>query len=77
MGVSLYNVSGQCYNYYLPPKGTTMKAYEILTGELVLVYAESEEEAMDKLADGDYEEIECLSEVQRVYKSDNDFENVL
>jgi hypothetical protein len=47
-----------------------MKAYEILTGELVLVYAESEEEAMDKLGEGEYEEIECLSEVQRVYEAD-------
>ena len=44
-----------------------MKAFEILTGELVLVYADSEEEAMDKLSDGIYEEIECLSEVQNVY----------
>jgi hypothetical protein len=43
-----------------------MKAYEILTGELVLVYANSEEEAMEKLGDGEYEEIECLSEVQNV-----------
>jgi hypothetical protein len=41
-----------------------MKAFEILTGELVLVYAENEEEAMEKLSDGDYEELETLSEVQ-------------
>ena len=45
-----------------------MKAFEILTGELVLVYAETEDEAMEKLADGDYEEIETLSEVQREYE---------
>ena len=43
-----------------------MKAYEILTGELVMVYANSEEEAMEKLSDGDYEELETLSEVQNV-----------
>ena len=49
-----------------------MKAFEILTGELVLVYAESEEEAMDKLADGDYEELETLSEVQTSYEVTND-----
>lgn len=48
-----------------------MKAFEILTGELVLVYAETEDEALDKLADGDYEEIECLSDVQRVYEVEN------
>jgi len=45
-----------------------MKAFEILTGELVLVYAETEEEAMDKLGEGEYEEIETLSEVQREYE---------
>jgi hypothetical protein len=45
-----------------------MKAFEILTGELVLVYADNEDEAMDKLGEGEYEEIECLSEVQRVYE---------
>jgi len=43
-----------------------MKSYEILTGELVMVYANSEEEAMQKLSDGDYEELETLSEVQNV-----------
>lgn len=45
-----------------------MKAFEILTGELVLVYAETEDEAMDKLANGDYEEIETLSDVQTSYE---------
>jgi hypothetical protein len=48
-----------------------MKAFEILTGELVLVYAENEEEAMEKLSDGEYEEIETLSEVQSVYEAEN------
>jgi hypothetical protein len=45
-----------------------MKAFEILTGELVLVYAETEDEAMEKLGEGEYEEIETLSEVQREYE---------
>jgi hypothetical protein len=43
-----------------------MKAYEVLTGELVLIYAENDEEMEQKLADGDWEELECLSEVQSV-----------
>jgi hypothetical protein len=64
---SRLDVGGYLYN------GTTherkrMKAFEILTGELVLVYAETEEEAMDKLGEGEYEEIETLSEVQREYE---------
>jgi hypothetical protein len=45
-----------------------MKAFEILTGELVLVYAETEEEALEKLGEGEYEEIETLSEVQTSYE---------
>jgi hypothetical protein len=45
-----------------------MRAFEILTGELVLVYAETEDEAMEKLGEGEYEEIETLSEVQREYE---------
>lgn len=48
------------------PERKTMKAYEILTGELVMVYAHSEEEAMEKLGNGEYEELEALSEVQAV-----------
>jgi len=48
------------------PERKTMKAYEILTGELVMVYANSEEEAMEKLDNGEYEELEALSEVQAV-----------
>ncbi len=51
-----------------------MKSFHILTGELVRVIAENEEEAMEKLADGDYEEIECLSEVQDVYELEYDEE---
>lgn len=43
-----------------------MKVYEVLTGELVRIYAENDEEMEEKLGNGDWEEIECLSEVQSV-----------
>jgi len=43
-----------------------MKKFYVLTGELVEIIAENEEEMWDKLADGDYTEVETLSEIQGV-----------
>lgn len=42
------------------------KAYYVLTGELVRIVAQDEDEMWEKLSDGDYEEIEALSEIQEV-----------
>ena len=39
-----------------------MTTYEIFTGELVEVIADSRHEAMDKLANGEYEAIETISD---------------
>lgn len=47
-----------------------MKRYEVLTGELVAIYAENEEEMEEKLSNGEWEEIECLSEIQSVCEWD-------
>lgn len=43
-----------------------MKTYEILTGELVQIVAESEAEAMELLGLGQYEVIETMSELKAV-----------
>ncbi len=42
------------------------KAYYVLTGELVRIVAKDEDEMWEKLSDGDYEEMEALSEIQEV-----------
>lgn len=44
-----------------------MKEYYVLTGELVKIVAQDEDEMWDKLSNGDYEEQETLSEIQDVY----------
>ena len=43
-----------------------MKKYYVLTGELVEIIAENEEEMEEKLSNGDWTEIEALSEIQGV-----------
>jgi hypothetical protein len=43
-----------------------VKVYEVLTGELVRIYAMDEAEMEEKLSNGDWEEIETLSEIQSV-----------
>lgn len=52
-----------------------MKRYEVLTGELVAIYAENEEEMEEKLSNGDWEEIECLSEIQSVEEVEDEPDN--
>lgn len=47
-----------------------MKEYLVLTGELVRIVAENEEEMEEKLSNGDWEEVEALSEVQEVNELD-------
>jgi len=44
----------------------TMKKYYVLTGELVEIIAETEEEMWELLSNGEYEEVETLSEIQSV-----------
>ena len=44
-----------------------MKEYYVLTGELVKIVAENEDEMWELLSDGAYEEVETLSEIQDVY----------
>ena len=43
-----------------------MKAYEFLTGEVVQVIANSEEEALELLGEGEYEFIEVQTELKAV-----------
>jgi hypothetical protein len=43
-----------------------MKKYYVLTGELVEIIAEDEEQMWELLSDGVYEEVETLSEIQSV-----------
>jgi len=43
-----------------------MKTYEFLTGEIVQVLANSEEEALELLAQGKYEFIEVQTELKAV-----------
>lgn len=40
-----------------------MRMYEILTGEVVRVYAENEEDAMEKLSNGEYHFVEAQSDI--------------
>ena len=42
------------------------KEYYVLTGELVRIVAEDEDEMWELLSDGAYEEVETLSEIQEV-----------
>lgn len=42
------------------------KEFYVLTGELVRIVAEDEDEMWDKLSNGDYEEQETLSEIQEM-----------
>lgn len=43
-----------------------MRTWEVLTGERVRVYAETEAEMWDKISNGDYEAIETESTIQFV-----------
>lgn len=43
-----------------------MKEYLVLTGELVRIVAKDEDEMWELLSNGEYEEIETLSEIQEV-----------
>jgi hypothetical protein len=43
-----------------------MKKFYVLTGELVEIIAETEEEMWELLSNGEYEEVETLSEIQSV-----------
>lgn len=42
------------------------KEYYVLTGELVRIVADNEEEMWELLGEGIYEEVETLSEIQEV-----------
>ena len=44
-----------------------MKEYYVLTGELVKIVAKDEDEMWELLSNGEYEEVETLSEIQDVY----------
>ena len=44
----------------------TMKEYYVLTGELVKIVAENEDEMWEMLSNGEWEEVETLSEIQEV-----------
>lgn len=46
------------------------KEFYVLTGELVRIVAEDEDEMWDKLSNGDYEEQETLSEIQEMNELD-------
>ena len=43
-----------------------MKAYYVLTGELVRIVAKDEDEMWEMLSNGNYQEQETLSEIQEV-----------
>lgn len=43
-----------------------MRAYEVLTGERVRIYAENEDEMWEKLSNGEYEQIETDSTIEFV-----------
>ncbi len=51
-----------------------MKKFYVLTGELVEIIAETEEEMWELLASGVYEEVETLSEIQSVEEVEDDEE---
>jgi hypothetical protein len=44
----------------------TMKKFYVLTGELVEIIAEDEDQMWDLLSNGEYEFVEALSEIQGV-----------
>lgn len=43
-----------------------MRMYEVLTGEVVRIWAEDEDQMWDKLAEGDYEFVEACTTIQFV-----------
>jgi hypothetical protein len=51
-----------------------MKKFYVLTGELVEIIAETEEEMWELLASGVYDEVETLSEIQSVEEVEYDEE---
>lgn len=44
----------------------TIKEYYVLTGELVRIVAEDEDQMWEMLSNGEWEEVETLSEIQEV-----------
>ena len=52
----------------------TMKKFYVLTGELVEIIAEDEEEMWELLSNGVWEEVETLSEIQSVEEVEDDEE---
>lgn len=48
-----------------------MRTYEVLTGELVRIVAENEDEMWEKLSNNEVEFIETLSEIQFVGAEQN------
>jgi len=44
----------------------TMKEYYVLTGELVKIIAENEDEMWEMLSNGEWEEVETLSQIESV-----------
>jgi hypothetical protein len=52
----------------------TMKKFYVLTGELVEIIAEDEDEMWELLSNGVYEEVETLSEIQSVEEVEDDEE---
>ena len=51
-------------------KDTPMKEYLVLTGELVRIEAENEDQMWEMLSNGEWEEVETLSEIQEVNELD-------
>lgn len=49
-----------------------MKAYYVLTGELVRIVAKDEDEMWEMLSNGNYQEQETLSEIQEVNELTDD-----
>lgn len=47
-----------------------MKEYLVLTGELVRIEAENEDQMWEMLSNGEWEEVETLSEIQEVNELD-------
>lgn len=43
-----------------------MKEYYVLTGELVKIVAENEDEMWEMLSNGEWEEVETLSQIESV-----------
>ncbi len=51
-----------------------MKKFYVLTGELVEIIAEDEDEMWELLSDGAYSEVETLSELQNVIELDEEYD---